>query len=264
MVLKMSFAVTVIFISFSALLGASMGSFLNVVASRTVEDRPWWGGERSTCDSCGRELSPGELVPLLSWIFLSGKCRSCGAKIPLRYFGIEAAGAVTGALIAWRWGFSPTAAFASVVACGLFLNALTDLYSGYVYDLFAWGLGAAGLLMRLGGGPDGLIDGLLGAVLGFAVIAAIIILSRGGMGWGDASLMTGTGAALGWKLTAWGLYLGFMAGGVVAVSLLVLKLVKRKDAIPLGPFLALGGLLSMISGTWFFRFLGMTLSWPWS
>ncbi|HDQ93259.1 MAG TPA: prepilin peptidase, partial [Synergistetes bacterium] len=217
----MTFPLEVFFIIISALLGASMGSFLNVVASRTVEGRPWWGSERSKCDSCGRELSPGDLVPLFSWIMLSGKCRSCGARVPLRYFGVEAAGAVAGALIAWRWGFSPAAAFASVVASGLFLNALTDLYSGYVYDLFAWGLGAVGLLMRFGGGLNGLVDGLLGAILGFAVIGAIIILSRGGMGWGDATLMAGTGAALGWKLAAWGLYLGFMTGGVVAVLLLV-------------------------------------------
>jgi len=184
-------------------------------------------------------------------------------RSPLRYLIVELGGAAIGGLIAWRWGISLTAAFAAVVAAGLFLNALTDIYSGYVYDLFAWGLGITGMLMRLGGGAGALFDGLLGALLGFAVIAIIIFVSRGGMGWGDASLMGGTGAALGWQLTAWALYSGFMIGGVIALGLLLFRKVKRKDAIPLGPFLAIGGIVSMLTGPWFFSLLDMSVRWPW-
>ena len=95
---------SVIFVLFSALLGASMGSFLNVVAARTVEGRPWWGSERSRCDICGKVLSAVELVPLLSWLGFSGRCRSCGAKIPARYLLVEVFGAAVGGLIAWKWG----------------------------------------------------------------------------------------------------------------------------------------------------------------
>lgn len=259
----MSLTVSVLFILISAALGASMGSFLNVVASRTVDVRPWWGEERSSCDSCGRKLTALELIPIFSWLLLRRGCMSCGAKIPLRYLGVEVGGALIGAIIAWRWGFSVTAVIAAVIAFGLFLNALTDLYSGYVYDLFAWGLGVAGMLMRIGGGFPALFDGLCGALLGFAVIAVIILVSRGGMGWGDASLMAGAGAALGVKLTAWALYTGFMIGGVIALALLVTGRVKRKDAIPLGPFLALGGIVSIVTGSWFYSFLGMSLAWPW-
>ncbi len=254
---------SVLFVVFSALLGASMGSFLNVVASRTVEGRPWWGGERSRCDSCGKVLSALELIPLLSWFISSGRCRSCGAEIPARYLLVEVCGAAAGGLLACKWGLSATTAFAAIIAAGLFLNALTDLYSGYVYDLFAWGLGVAGLVLRIGGGWGALADGLLGAGLGFSVIAVIIIVSRGGMGWGDASLMAGMGAALGWRLTAWGLYTGFMMGGLTALALLLLRKVRRKDALPLGPFLAAGGILSMLTGSWFFSYLGMGPGWPW-
>ena len=260
----MSLTVFAGFILLSAALGASLGSFLNVVASRTVDERPWWGGERSACDSCGRELKAWELIPVFSWLVLRRGCRSCGARIPFRYLGVEIAGAVIGALIAWRWGFSATSAIAAVIASGLFLNALTDLYSGYVYDLFAWGLGGVGMLIRIGGGFGALFDGLCGALLGFAVIALIIVASRGGMGWGDASLMAGTGAALGLKLTAWALYSGFMIGGVIALGLLAFGVVKRKDAIPLGPFLALGGIVSIVTGNWFYSLFDMVLSWPWS
>jgi leader peptidase (prepilin peptidase)/N-methyltransferase len=253
-----------VFVILSAVTGASLGSFLNVVASRTVEERSWWGGERSSCDGCGRKLSAWEMVPVFSWIILRKGCRSCGAAIPLRYLAAEAGGAVIGALIAWRWGFSAAAFVAAVIASGLFLNALTDLYSGYVYDFFAWGLGVAGMIMRIGGGIPALADGVFGAMLGFSVIAVIIILSRGGMGWGDASLMAGTGAALGLKLTAWALYTGFMTGGVIALGLLALGRVSRKEAIPLGPFLALGGLISIMTGPWFYSLFGMTMLWPWS
>ena len=252
-----------IFVLFSVLLGASMGSFLNVVASRTVEGRPWWGGERSRCDRCGKVLSAAELVPLLSWFAFSGRCRSCGVKIPARYLLVEVFGAALGGLIAWKWGPSATAAFAALVAAGLFLNALTDLYSGFVYDLLAWGLGIAGLALRVFGGWGALAEGLLGAGLGFAVIAVIIIASRGGMGWGDASLAAGMGAALGWRLAAWGLYTGFMMGGLTALALLLSRRVRRKDPIPLGPFLAAGGILAMLTGSWFFSYLGMSPGWPW-
>ena len=107
-------ALSVILVSFSAIFGACMGSFLNVVAARTVEERPWWGGERSICDSCGRKLTALELVPVVSWFALSGGCKSCGAKIPLRYLIVELGGAAIGGLIAWRWGISLTAAFAAV------------------------------------------------------------------------------------------------------------------------------------------------------
>lgn len=253
-----------VFMIISAVLGASMGSFINVVASRTVDERPWWGKERSSCDRCGRDLATWELIPVFSWLILRRGCRSCGARIPLRYLGVEIGGAAIGVVIAWRWGFSVTSAIAAVIASGLFLNALTDLYSGYVYDLFAWGLGGAGMLVRIGGGIPALADGVFGAFLGFAVIAVIIVASRGGMGWGDASLMAGSGAALGLKLTAWALYSGFMIGGVTALGLLALGRVKRKDVIPLGPFLALGGIVSIFTGTWFYSLFGMTVTWPWS
>jgi leader peptidase (prepilin peptidase)/N-methyltransferase len=75
--------------------------------------------------------------------------------------------------------------------------------------------------------------------------------------------MAGTGAALGWQLIALGLYSGFMIGGVIALGLLLFRRVRRKDAIPLGPFLAVGGIVSMLTGTWFYSFLGMSVSWPW-
>jgi len=252
-----------LFILFSVVLGACVGSFLNAVALRTVEQRPWWGSERSRCGSCGKVLGPSDLVPLFSWFFLKGKCRSCGAKIPLRYPISEAVGALGAGLLAWRWGFSCAGLFALAAGALLLLNSLTDLYSGYIYDAFALVLGAAGIVLRLAGGKGALTDAFLGALLGAGVIILIILVSRGGMGWGDAWLMAGIGAVLGWKLAAVALYFGFIVGGAVALVLLAARIVRRKDPIPLGPFLAIGAFLSLLFGPELWGWFGYPMNWPW-
>lgn len=246
-----------------AILGASLGSFLNVVAERTLEGRAWWGTERSRCPVCGEGLKARDLVPILSFVCLRGKCRSCRSSIPSRCLWVEIAGAFLGGLLAWRWGFTWALPLAFTVSFGLFLNSLTDLYSGFIYDAFALVPGVACLLLRISGGFPALLDGVLGAALSFGFISIIIVVSRGGMGWGDAVLMAGVGAALGWRLSCIGLYLGLMAGGVSAVVLLAMGRVKRKTAIPLGPFLALGGVLALVVGPGLLSFWGWVPGWPW-
>ena len=255
--------IKVAFIILNIFFGTCMGSFLNVVAFRTLEDRSWWGKERSKCPKCGTLLKSIDLIPLLSYIWLGGKCRYCSTKIPRRYFLIELTGGSIGGLLAWRWGISYATILALMTAYGLLLSSITDLFSGYIYDLYALIIGIAGLLLRLPGGWVSLVDGVEGALLGFGVIAIIIFVSRGGMGWGDANLMAGTGAALGWKMTGVSLYLGFMFGGVIAITLLLLRVVKRKDAIPLGPFLAIGTFLSLLFGKAILNFFGTHPGWPW-
>ena len=93
-----------IFVALTAALGACMGSFLNVVAHRSIEGRPWWGKERSTCEACGHVLTPCELIPILSWFFQRGRCRSCGVSLSPRYLLVELIGAAGAAGVAWRWG----------------------------------------------------------------------------------------------------------------------------------------------------------------
>ncbi len=265
----------VVLSSFGFLLGSVLGSFLNVVARRTVAGESWWGKSRSRCDACGTFLTSSELIPLLSWLVQRGRCRTCGAAIPKSYFYVELVCALIGALVTARWGQAlPEGVvngkallpllLASTAAYSLYLNALTDLYSGYIFDLFALAPGALGLLLRVGGGGQGLTDGLLGAALGYGIIACIILLSRGGMGWGDAHLMAGLGSILGWKMTGTALYFGFLLGGFWAVLLLVTGRAKRKDAIPLGPFLALGGLAAILCGPSFLAWFGIASEWPWN
>jgi leader peptidase (prepilin peptidase)/N-methyltransferase len=138
----------VVLFSFGFLLGSVLGSFLNVVARRTVAGESWWGKSRSRCDTCGTPLTSSELIPLLSWLVQRGRCRTCGAAIPRSYFYVELVCALIGALVTARWGqFLPESVsngkallpllLASTAAYSLYLNALTDLYSGYIFDLFA-------------------------------------------------------------------------------------------------------------------------------
>ena len=125
-------------------------------------------------------------------------------------------------------------------------------------------MAVCGMLLRAAHGWPGLLDGLFGALAGFGVIGAIIVASRGRMGLGDAVLMLGIGAFMGFKLSLLSLYLGFMCGGLVVIPLLLAKMVTRKTAVPLGPFLCAGMVLSMLFGSKILPYLGYITQWPWN
>ena len=93
------------------------------------------------------------------------------------------------------------------------MNSLTDIESSEVLDLFAIAPGVAALILRFAGGKWAVLDGAAGAFAGWGIFAVIIFLSRGGMGWGDATFMMGMGAVLGWRFTLLAFYCGIMAGG---------------------------------------------------
>ena len=266
-----------IFVALTAALGACMGSFLNVVAHRSIEGRPWWGKERSTCEACGHVLTPCELIPILSWFFQRGRCRSCGASLSPRYLLVELIGAAGAAGVAWRWGPSWAGVLVLFAFFSLLLNALTDFESGDVFDAFAIAPGVAGMLLRCAGGREALLDGLAGVAVGWGVFAVIIlvtvlILSREGMGWGDAFFMGGMGAVMGWKLTLLAFYLGIMVGGLGIVLLMLMGRVRwgRGDAVPLVPYLAVGCYLTLLWGPQILGFIGQRFpnpaaflpSWP--
>ena len=253
-------------------IGACFGSFLNVIAHRSIQGRSWWGSERSRCESCGHILSAYELIPVLSWLILRGRCKSCGERISVRYVLVEIICAVMAMMIYSRLGLSWACLIACIGSCGLVVNSLTDIESGDVFDVFAIVPGILGLLLRIAGGWPALLDGLEGALFGWGIFAAIIIISRGGMGWGDASFMGGMGAVLGLKFTMLALYLGIMAGGLWVMFLMIMGRVKwgRGDTIPLVPFLSVGCFITMIFGTDIFAYLAsrftytdvFAASWP--
>lgn len=245
------------FVAICAVLGACLASFADAVAQRTVAGVSWWGMERSRCDSCGKELSAVSLIPVVSFLIQRGRCRDCGEPIPRRHIVTEAVGAVVGGALAARLGLTFEFAVSMTAAFFLMLNALTDYESGYIYDMFSLSMAAVGLLTRLPLGASSIADGLLGAACGFGLFAAVMILSRGGMGLGDAFFAGGMGAFLGWQLELLAVYVGLMAGGVGAVVLLIMKKVKfgRGDKIPLAPYLAVGGIVALSFGSDILRYI---------
>lgn len=250
-----------IFASF--FIGAAVGSFANAAAMRTVAEKKWWGSERSVCDSCGRVLTAIDLIPVISYAALRGRCRTCGSRIPPRHFAAEAVCGLLMSLFFWRFGLSWPFAFAAASLVFLAFNTMTDIECGYIYDSWPLAMAACGMLLRIGGGWPALLDGALGAAAGAGVIGLIIIASFGRMGLGDAVLMIGIGAFMGWKLTLVALYMGFMCGGVVVIPLLIAGRVTRKTAVPLGPFLCAGMVVAMLFGERLLMRLGFLTAWPW-
>ena len=215
-----------------------------------------------------------ELIPVISWLMLRGKCKNCGARISMRYILVEIVCASLAVMILMKWHLSWAALLVSAGTCGLVVNSLTDMEAGEVLDVFALAPGVLGLLIRLAGGKWAVLDGVAGAAAGWGIFAAIIFLSRGGMGWGDAVFMAGMGAVLGLRFTLLAFYLGIMTGGFWAIALLILGRVKwgRHDSLPLVPFLAVGCFAAMMAGPEIFGWLRLRLqyqnvfvvSWPFS
>lgn len=239
----MTFFEAVIF----SIFGLVVGSFLNVCIWRLPR------GESvvfppSHCPACGRRLAWRDMVPVLSYIFLRGRCRYCGSRVSLRYPLVEA---VTGAAFPFLfclYGPSPALAASLVLTCVLEVAALVDLEQMRIPNGLLLAGAVAGVLLNLPPGGPGLREMALGVVAGAGPLLAVVLASRGGMGGGDVKLAAVAGLYLGWRLVLTGLFLGVLAGGVAAAVMLALRRVGRRDPIPFGPFLAAGFWVAMVWG----------------
>ncbi|MBI3998690.1 MAG: prepilin peptidase [Armatimonadetes bacterium] len=240
-------------------LGAVLGSFANVIIYRLPrEESIVFPGSR--CPHCRASIRAWDNVPLLSFVFLRGRCRACGAPISLRYPLVEALMAALVVAVRLRFsGSAPDAAGLHAVTAALpLISALLfvfllvvitfiDLDHRLILNRLTYPGIAGGFLVAAAQGraSPALIAGLGAA----GIILVIVIVSRGGMGLGDVKLAALIGTFLtSPALTAVALFLGFMAGGLVGVVLLALRLRGRKDPIPFGPFLALGALGALFWG----------------
>lgn len=233
-------------IAFWAVLGTAVGSFLNVAADRLPGEASLLSPP-SHCERCGRRLSPVELVPVWSYLALRGRCRTCGAPIGVRSLGVELSTGLLFALAASRSVPSNLREWVALLLTSAYLAVLvvvtvTDMEHGLILNRVivpALGLGLIGALLT--GGWPGLLSRLGGGLLGAGVIALIITLVPGGMGWGDARLAGFVGLVTGLPGVLFALFVAFVSGGVVAGVLLVSGHRRPGDTVPLGPFLALGG-----------------------
>ncbi|GMA57611.1 leader peptidase (prepilin peptidase)/N-methyltransferase/leader peptidase (prepilin peptidase)/N-methyltransferase [Alicyclobacillus sacchari] len=219
--------------------GLAFGSFANVVAYR-VPRRESIVRPRSHCVHCHHTLSWWELVPVLSWLVLRGRCRGCGKPISPRYPLLEF---VTGVLFASAWWQGHT--LAQVFVWALFWLYLmmavgTDLTAMIVPDVLS--LPAAVVLL----GASGLTHiqpwthATIGLATGFAMVLAVHLLSGGRMGLGDAKLYLGIGAMLGPWLTLLSFVLAAILGSVIGIGLRLAGKLQAGQYVPFVPFIALG------------------------
>lgn len=251
---------TLVIYAYVLIFGLLIGSFLNVCIYRMPREESVVVAP-SHCTGCGTRIKPYDLIPVLSFIILRGKCRSCGAKVSWRYPLIEL---LTGAVFCvLLYFFGLTADFAAMIFMMSILIAtfFIDLEHQIIPDeLVIAGLVGGAILFVYNifypvsyFGDRHWWNPLLGMVLGAGIVTLIIIIGakfygEDAMGGGDMKIFAPIGLFLGWKMTLIALFLSIVLGGVISGLLLLFKIRKGKDPIPFGPFIVLGTFITMLWG----------------
>ncbi|MEW6425811.1 MAG: prepilin peptidase [Bacillota bacterium] len=243
----------------AAVFGLFAGSFLNVLIYRLPRGEQLAGG-RSRCPACGHALAWFDLVPVLSFLLLQGRCRHCLARISLRYPLVELLTGAVFATLFLRFGLTPALVKYLFLGAVLIAASFIDLEHYLIPDRLVLAGFLGGVVLGVLACDVGILSSLLGAAVSGGVLLLIAVFSRGGMGGGDIKLAAVTGLFLGWPLGPLGLFGGACLGGLAGILLLLFKLKGRKDPIPFGPFIALGSLLSLLWGreflAWYFGHFG--------
>ena len=257
------------------ILGLLIGSFLNVVIYRLpIMMEAHWKAEyadlcnspassaepfnlmvpRSRCQKCGHQIQWFENIPVLSYLFLRGKCSACATPISLRYPLVEL---TTGALFfycAWRWGATPTGLLWSGFSATLIVLALIDWDTTLLPDDITLPLLWAGLIAAtLQWIPVKLPEALWGAVAGYMSLWVVywafkLVTGKEGMGFGDFKLFAALGAWFGWQALVPIILMASVIGAVVGVAMKFSSGLREGGYIPFGPFLVSAGMTAMIFG----------------
>jgi leader peptidase (prepilin peptidase)/N-methyltransferase len=239
-------------LGFAFVLGAVAGSFLNVCIYRIP------AGEsivspRSRCPRCGAPIRWYQNIPILSWIFLRGRCASCQVRIPVRYALVEALTGLLFAMVLYYFGIQWATVVFWVFVSLLVTITFIDLDHQIIPDIISLpgivlGFGASFLLPRVSW-SDSLLGILLGGGSLFLVAVGYEFLTKKeGMGGGDIKLLAMLGAFLGWKAVLPIIFVSSLLGTLVGVPLMLVKGADGKLAIPFGPFLAGGAVIWLFWG----------------
>lgn len=224
-----------------------LGSFFNVVGLRVPLNKSIVK-PRSACQVCGNQLGALELIPVLSYIIQRGKCRSCKSRISPIYPITEL---ITGLLFLMApvfigWTSELYVAWALI---SLFMIIfVSDIHYMLIPDKILIVFAGVFLFERLLWPLTPWWDSILGAIIGFMVLLAIALVSKGGMGGGDVKLFALIGFVLGTKLLFLSFFLSTLYGALFGVFALLIKLVKRREPIPFGPFIGAGTLTAYFYG----------------
>ena len=236
-------------------IGLCVGSFLNVVIYR-VPRRESVVRPRSHCPACEAPIADRDNIPVLSWMLLRGRCRSCGARISVRYPLVELGTAVLFVAAAVRLGATWQLPAFCVFFASLLAISVIDLDhyiipNRVIYPTLAVTIPLLVVAAAADGSWDHLRNAAIGGVAGFAVLLAIHVAVPRGMGFGDVRLAGVIGMMLGWlglRYLFLGLFLAFLLASIIGVALIAARLRSRKDAVPFGPFMALGAVLAVLWG----------------
>ncbi|UFH48784.1 prepilin peptidase [Pseudomonas sp. KNUC1026] len=256
------------------LLGLLVGSFLNVVIHRLpiTLDRQWraqaldYRTPRGTptralqprhspllLPHCQRPIRAHENIPLLSYLFLKGRCAGCKARISARYPLVELASGVLSVFIAWHFGATWQMAAMLVLTWGLLALSLIDIDRQWLPDVIVLPLLWLGLILNTQNVFAPLPDALWGAVFGYGSLWLVfqlfrLVTGKEGMGYGDFKLLAMFGAWGGWQLLPLTVLLSSVVGAVLGVILLRARGASSSTPIPFGPYIALAGWIALLWG----------------
>lgn len=268
------FAEPALFTGLVFLFSLLVGSFLNVLIHRLPKmmEAEWHAqcaelrGEtvaeparynlwvpRSACPKCCHQITALENIPLLSWLWLRGRCSSCGTPISARYPLVELLTAVLSAAVAWKWGMSMQTVGALLLVWMLVSLAFIDLDTTLLPDSLTLLLLWLGLLFNMNGYFASLPDAVAGAMAGYLVLWSVywlfkLVTGKDGMGFGDFKLLAAIGAWLGWQMLPVTLLLSSVVGAAIGIAMIVFVKHDRRVPIPFGPYLAGGGLVALFFG----------------
>ena len=238
------------------LFGLAMGSFLCVCIDRLPGNkaivRP-----PSCCEACGHKLSVLDLVPVLSYLLLRGKCRYCHARIPYTVLLVELATGLLFLLFWYHYGLSRQFAFSLIYASFFVVIFFIDIKHYLVLNKVIYPAIVIALIITAATQYHDIEVPLLGGLIGGAIPFLIALVVPGGMGMGDVKLGVFIGIVVGYPQVFLFWVISVILGGFFGIGLLLTKKKGRKEAIPFAPFMVTGGIITMIYGTrWIHFFLG--------
>ena len=270
------------FVGTAIVFGLLVGSFLNVVIHRLpiMLERDWkaqcieYLGDnivlkdaetagssskynlvvpRSACPTCKQPITALQNIPVLSYVFLGGKCAGCKTRISIRYPLVEAMTGLLTGFLAWRFGVTWMAAFAIIYVWALIALTFIDADTTLLPDDITLPLLWLGLLVNTGGAFTDVSSAILGAAGGYLVLWTVywgfkLLTGKDGMGYGDFKLLAAIGAWLGWQLLPLVILLSAAVGTVVGIAGILLKGRDKGAKLPFGPYLAAAGFIAMIWG----------------
>ena len=263
------------FIFCTLILGLLVGSFLNVVVYRLPKMmlRDWKAQARevlelpaepqtetfnlilphSRCPHCAHKIRAWENLPVVSYLFLGGKCSSCKAPISKRYPLVELACGLMSAFVAWHFGFGWQAGAVLLLSWGLLSMSLIDADHQLLPDAIVLPLLWLGLIVNAFGLFASLTDALWGAVFGYLALWCVfwlfkLITGKEGMGYGDFKLLAMLGAWGGWQILPLTILLSSIVGALLGLILLRMRNVETSTPIPFGPYLAIAGWIALLWG----------------